>query len=145
MWETLNPFRLPVHPPFVHFPVAMLTLVWGMLVLRYATGDIRWDARARLMHLIGVASLPIVLATAIIDTRGFRFVTDARWDAALIWHALAGGVVAAVVFAHFLWRRRYAAEQLTGRLAVMDLTLASVAFWTLLAATLLAGEMVYGT
>lgn len=145
MWETLNPFRLPVHPPFVHFPVALVTLVWGMLVIRYTTGDPKWDERARLLHAIGVLSLPFVLATALIDTRGFRFITNARWDAALIWHALIGGVVAALVVTHFVWRRRYTAQQLVGRLAVLDLTLASVAFWSLLAATLLAGEMVYGT
>lgn len=139
----LNPFRLPVHPPFVHFPVALITLFWVLLVIRYVTGDARWDARARLFHVIGVASIPIVLLTALIDTRGVGFLTDPRWDAPLIWHAIGGSAVAALTVAHFFWRRRYTAEQLAGRLAVADITLASVALWALVAAGLLAGEMVY--
>lgn len=141
----LNPFRLPIHPPIVHFPVALLTLVWAMLVLRYVTGDIRWDARARLLHVIGIASIPVVLVTALIDTRGFDFIVEPRWDAPLIWHALVGLTVAGVAVTHFFWRRRYTAEKLVGRLAVADLTLASVSFWGVLFAGLLAGEMVYAT
>lgn len=141
----LNPFRLPVHPPIVHFPVALLSIVWAMLLLRYLTGNAKWDARARILHVIAVGSIPFVLVTALIDTRGLDFVLEPRWDAPLIWHALAGLAVVAVAATHFFWRRRFAAEQLVGRLAVVDLTLASLAFWGLLTATLLAGEMVYST
>ena len=141
----LNPFRLPIHPPIVHFPVALLTIVWAMLVLRYVTGDVRWDARARLIHAIGIASIPVVLVTALIDTRGLGFVTEPRWDAPLIWHALGGLTVAGLAAGHFFWRRRYAPEKLVGRLAVADIALASVAFWGVVFVGLLAGEMVYAT
>ena len=141
----LNPFRLPVHPSVVHFPVALLTLVWGMLVLRYATGDRKWDERARLFHIIGVASIPLALVTALIDTRGLEFVLEPRWDAPLIWHAIGGLSVAVLTITHFFWRRRYSPEKLVGRLAVADLALGSVALWGLVLVGLLAGEMVYAT
>jgi uncharacterized membrane protein len=144
MWSRLDPFRLPVHAPLVHFPVALLTLVWGMLLLRYVTGDERWDERARLLHAIAALSLPFVLAAALIDTRGFEFVIHAQWNEALIWHALVGLVVALMTVGHFFWRRRYTPAQLTGRLAVADLAIASVAFWGLVVLGLLAGEMVFG-
>jgi uncharacterized membrane protein len=141
----LDPFRLPVHPAIVHFPVALLTIVWGMLVLRYVTGHPKWDTRARLFHLIGVASIPVALVAAIIDTRGFEFVTSPRWDAPLIWHALGGLLLAGATVGHFLWRRRYTPEALVGRLAVADIALASVVLWGLIGVSLLAGEMVYAT
>jgi uncharacterized membrane protein len=140
----LNPLRLPVHPALVHFPVALISIVWAMLVIRYVTGQPQWDTRARLVHVIGVGSIPFALAAALVDTRGFGFVTSPRWDAPLIWHALGGLIVAGVTVGHFLWRRRYAPEMLVGRLAVADLALASVTLWSLLLVSLLAGEMVYG-
>lgn len=145
MWSRLDPFRLPVHAPLVHFPVALLTLVWGMLVLRYVTGDERWDTRARLLHAIAVVSLPFVLIAALIDTRGFDFVVHPEWDAPLIWHALIGLAVASVTAGHFLWRRRYEPAELNGRLAFADLAVASVSFWGLVLLGLLAGEMVFAT
>ena len=145
VWNRLNPLRLPVHAPVVHIPVALLTLFWGMLILRYVTGDVRWDARGRLLHTIAVVSLPFAIVTAVIDTRGLGFLTRPRWDAALIWHALFGLLVIVVTTLHFFWRRRFAAEQLVGRLAVADIALASVAFWGLVTVGLLAGEMVFAT
>ena len=141
----LNPLRLPIHPPLVHFPVAMLVLVWAMLVLRYATGREQWDARARLLHAIGVGSIPFALAAALVDTRGLGFITSPRWDAPLVWHALGGVAVAATAVGHFFWRRRYTAAQLVGRLAVADIALASVSLWSVLLVSLLAGEMVYAS
>jgi len=143
VWSRLNPFRLPIHAPVVHFPIALLSIAWGMLVFRYATGDARWDARARSFYALGIATLPLAMITAVVDTRGFQFVTHPRWDAALIWHAIAGLVVMALTVAHFLWRRRYGSDQLVGGLAVADLALASVAFWALVTVGLLAGEMVF--
>lgn len=138
-----DPFRLPVHPPLVHFPVALLALVWAFLVVRYITGDVRWDERARLLHLIGVASLPIAMVAALIDTRGIGFLLDPRFDGPLIWHALGGIAVAVVFGAHLAWRRRFTPEQFTGRRGVIDLAMASTGFWGLLAIGLLAGEMVF--
>lgn len=145
MANVINPFRLPVHPPLVHFPIAMLVLAWACLVLRYITGDVRWDQRARLFHVIGVGSLPIVLVSALIDTRGIGFLLSPRWEAPLVWHALAGVVVTAIMSMHFLWRRRRAADAMVGRLAVLDLVIGGAGVWVLLAVGLIAGEMVYGS
>ena len=141
----LDPFRLPIHPAIVHFPVALLTVTWGMLVARYVTGHPKWDSRARLIHAIGVTSIPFALVAAIVDTRGFGFVTEARWDSPLIWHALGGLVVAGLTVGHFAWRRQYTPEALVGRLAVADIALASLVLWSLIGVSLLAGEMVYAT
>lgn len=141
----MNPFSMPVHPPLVHFPMAMLVVVWVLLIVRYVTGDERWDERARWFHVVGVGSLPLVLGAAIIDTRGFEFALRPRWDDPLIWHALGGVVVASISAVHFFWRRRFQAAQMTGRVAVMDLALAGAGVWTLFAIGLIAAEMVYGS
>jgi len=134
---------MPVHPPLVHFPIAMLTVAWAMLIIRYTTGDPKWDRMARPFQVIGVASLPLVLISAVIDTRGFNFITQVRWDAPLIWHAIAGVLTASLFAGHFLWRRRYQPEEFRGTLAVLDVGVASVGVWVLLTAGLLAAEMVY--
>jgi uncharacterized membrane protein len=140
-----NPFSLPVHPPLVHFPVALLALAWGCLVLRYMTGDLRWDARARMLQIAGVISLPVVMVAALIDTRGFGFAVHAKWGAPLIWHALTGLVVATLATTHMLWRRRYPAEQMTGSIAVRDMVMASTTLWLLIAIGLIAAEMVFAS
>ncbi|HVL32155.1 MAG TPA: DUF2231 domain-containing protein [Actinomycetota bacterium] len=145
MIDTLNPFRLPVHPPLVHFPIALLVLAWIFLLIRYSTGDVRWDERSRLIERIGVATLPVVVIAAVIDTRGFSFLSPPRWDAPLVWHAL-GGICVSIVFAgHLLWRTRFPVGRLTGRLAALDLSVASFGVWLLLAVGLIAGEMVYAS
>ena len=123
--------------------MALLTLVWALLLIRYATGDAKWDSRARFLHAVAIATLPLVLVAAIVDARGFGFVTRPRWNDALIWHALAGLAVAGTTTWHFFWRRRYLPEEFVGRLAAADLIIASVSFWILVAAGLLAGEMVF--
>lgn len=138
-----NPFALPVHPMLVHFPIAMLTTMWVCLVARYATGRERWEERARLFQIIGLGSLPVAMIAALIDTRGFDFVADPRWDAPLIWHAVAGVAAALVFGGHFLWRRRLAPDRMTGWVAAADLGLASLGLWALVTIGLLAGEMVY--
>ena len=135
----LNPFALPIHPILVHFAIAMLSVAWICLVVRYATGDERWDARVRLFELVGVIALPATLVAAIIDTRGFRFAIHPRTDAPLIWHALAGLVAALAFGAHWLWRRRK-----TDPPAWQDLSLATFAMIALVAAGLIAGELVFG-
>ncbi|HYZ91221.1 MAG TPA: DUF2231 domain-containing protein [Actinomycetota bacterium] len=133
----LNPFALPVHPAIVHFPVAMLSAAWVCLLVRYATGDERWDGRSRLFELVGVVALPLTIATAFIDTRGIGFLLEPRTDAPLIWHMAAGLVTAGAFTAHYLWRRRLPVAG--------DVALATLGMIALVAAGLLAGEMVFGT
>jgi uncharacterized membrane protein len=141
----LNPFALPVHPAIVHFPIAMLSAAWVCLLLRYATGDERWDGRSRLFEIVGVVALPIVIAAGFVDTRGIAFVLEPRTDAPLIWHMTAGMVTAGAFTGHYLWRRRLPAGDMHGKRAVGDVALATFGMLGLLAAALLASEMVYGT
>jgi uncharacterized membrane protein len=133
----LNPFALPVHPAIVHFPVAMLSAAWVCLLLRYATGDERWDGRSRIFEIVGVVALPLTIAAAFIDTRGIGFLLEPRTDAPLIWHMTAGLVTAGAFTAHYLWRHRLP--------VAADVALATLGMLALVAAGLLAGEMVYGT
>jgi uncharacterized membrane protein len=138
----LNPFALPLHPAVVHFPVAMLTATWVCLLVRYLTGRLEWDRRADLFEVVGVLSLPVAMATAVIDARGLGFFFRPRWDAPLIWHALAGLAGAAIFAGHLRWRRRRSGE-LVGRQAVIDLAVVSAGLWCLLVIGLLGGEMVF--
>ena len=141
----LNPFALPVHPAIVHFPIAMLSVAWACLLLRYATGDVRWDGRSRLFEVVGVVALPLTIVTAFIDTRGIDFLLEPRADAPLIWHMTAGLVAALTFAAHYLWRRRRPSEEMKGARVVGDVTLATFGMVALVAAGLLSAEMVYGT
>jgi uncharacterized membrane protein len=140
----LNPFALPVHPAIVHFPIAMLSAAWVCLLLRYGTGDERWDARSRLFEIVGVLALPLTIVAAFIDTRGIGFLLEPRTDAPLIWHMTAGLVSAGAFGAHYLWRRKRQAAELTGRRAIGDVALATFGMLGLVAAGLLGGEMVFG-
>jgi uncharacterized membrane protein len=136
----LNPFALPIHPAVNHFAIASLTLAWAFLIIRYATGDLRWDERSRLFELVGVLALPPTIVAAFIDTRGFDFVLNPRADAPLIWHMTAGFVTSIVFGAHYLWRRG-----VRERSAALDVVLTSFGMLGLVATGLLAGEVVYGT
>ena len=140
----LNPFALPVHPAIVHFPVAMLSAAWVCLLLRYGTGDERWDARSRLFEIVGVVALPLTIVAAFIDTRGIAFLLEPRTDAPLIWHMTSGLVTATAFTAHYLWRRKRTAREFAGRRAVGDVALATFGMLALVAAGLLGGEMVFG-
>lgn len=132
----LNPFALPVHPAVVHFPMATLSLAWLFLLVRYATGDERWDGRARLFELVGVIALPFTIVAGFIDTRGIDFLLEPRADAPLIWH-MTSALLASIAFAtHYL--RRPARP-------IGDVALATFGMIALLAAGLLSAEMVYGT
>lgn len=140
----LNPFALPVHPAIVHFPIAMLSAAWVCLLLRYGTGDERWDVRSRLFEIVGVVSLPLTIVAAFIDTRGIGFLLEPRTDAPLIWHMTAGLVSAGAFGAHYLWRRKRQPAELRGRRAIGDVALATFGMLGLVAAGLLGGEMVFG-
>jgi uncharacterized membrane protein len=123
----------------------MLSATYVCVIARYATGDVAWDGRARLFELVGVFALPVTIVAAFIDTRGFDFLVHPRADAPLIWHMTAGLTATAAFGAHYLWRRRRDPEELAGRLALTDIALATFGMIALVAAGLLAGEMVYGT
>lgn len=139
-----NPLALPIHPAVNHVAVACLALTWAFLMLRYATGDHRWDQRVRILEGIGVLALPPTIIAAFIDTRGFGFVLHPRADAPLIWHMTAGFVTAIVFAVHWFWRRRLLSDDLRGGVAVIDVSLATFAMIALVATGLIAGEMVYG-
>lgn len=141
----LNPFALPIHPIVNHVAVACLALTWIFLVLRYATGDHRWDQRVRILEVIGVLALPPTIVAAFIDTRGFDFVIHPRADAPLIWHMTAGFVTAFAFAIHLFWRRNRISDDLHGPVAVIDLSLATFGFIALVATGLLAGELVYNS
>ena len=140
----LNPFSLPLHPAIVHFPIAMLSVAWACVLIRYATGNVTWDGRVRLFEVVGVVALPFTIVAGFIDTRGFDFLLNPRADAPLIWH-MTSGLVATIAFAvHYFWRRSKGSEELIGRKAVQDVALATFGMIALLAATFLAAEVVYG-
>lgn len=122
----------------------MLTAGWVCLLIRYASGDARWDDRWRMFELVGVLTLPPTVVAGFIDTRGIRFLIHPRADAPLIWHMTAGLVAALTFTAHYLWRRRIGADRLNRSIAARDLGFATFAMIALVAAGLLAGEMVYG-
>lgn len=141
----LNPFALPVHPAVVHFPIAMLSAAWVCILLRYGTGNLRWDERARLFEVIGVVALPVTIIAGFIDTRGIGFLLDPRVDAPLIWHMTAGLTAAAAFGVHYLWRRRVGERAPSRGRALADVSLSTFGMIALLAAGLIAGEMVFGT
>ncbi|MDP1818870.1 MAG: hypothetical protein Q8K58_03145 [Acidimicrobiales bacterium] len=137
----MSPFDLPVHPIAVHFPLAMLTATWVCLLCRYGLRDARWADRARGFEVIGVATLPLTILAGFVDTRGFGFVSDARWDRPLVWHAIVSIVAAGAFAGHWWWHRT---ERPTStRSAVTDLGWATVGLWGLVLAGAIAGEMVY--
>lgn len=137
-----QPFALPLHPAVVHFPIAMLSAAWFCLLARHATGSPQWAVRAGLFEIVGVAALPFVIAAGLIDTRGIDFVTHPRWSGPLIWHVIVALTGAALFASHWWWRRRVVPEP-RGAVAVAELVAVTAALWLLVAAALIASEMVY--
>lgn len=142
MDEVASFLALPIHPLFVHFPVAMFSMTWLLTVWRHATGSTRFVGLAESLELIGVAFLPATLLTGLRDADWGMLITEARLDQPMIWHAALGAVIAALMTTHYVWRRR--ATRAGRPAAGIDLGVLSVAFWLLVLTGLLAGEMVYG-
>lgn len=138
----LQPFALPVHPLVVHFPVAMLTAAWVCLLARHATGRRQWSVRGGMFEVVGVASLPVVVVAGLIDTRGIDFLARPRWDGPLIWHVAVALAGAAVFAGHWWWRRRLTLEP-RGRWMYAEVGVMTFGLWLLVAASMIAGEMVY--
>ena len=135
-------WALPIHPPFVHFPVAMLSAAWGLIVLGYLSGSARWHNLATNVEWLGLAFVPVTGLTGLRDAEGPGFLVDIDWSQPLIWHVLASSLAAVVFAVHAVIVLR---ARRTGRPpASVDLGLASVGFWLLLVGGLIAGEMVYG-
>lgn len=133
---------LPIHPAFVHFPVAMLTTAWAITLTEHLTGSSRGARFAGTAEMVGVAFLPIVLVTGFRDADGLSLLADPQWDRPLVWHGLIAFVAAILFAAHAAWRQR-AGERRTTRPG-LDVGLSTAGFGALLFSGLIAGEMVYG-
>jgi uncharacterized membrane protein len=129
---------LPVHPVFVHFPIALLTIVWALTAYSYWKGTDRFDESLGWAELVGVAFLPLVIGTGFFDAEGFEVLTKPEWDQPLIWHVFAA-LGASVVFGGHLWWRWKAVVQDPRK----DVALTTLGMWLLVVAGLLAGEMVF--
>jgi uncharacterized membrane protein len=132
---------LPFHPAIVHFPIALLTIVWVLVYVRH------WRARADLEPfiasslLVGVASLPFTLLSGLRDARWGELLAGWEWGDPLSWHVLFALSSAVVFTAHFLYRR---SSKRSGTLSARrDLLLASSGFWLLVMTGLIAAEVVH--
>lgn len=133
---------LPIHPIFVHFPVALLSLTWLLTVWRHVSGNDRYVGLSETLELIAVAFLPVTLLTGLRDADWLTVFREAKLDQPLLWHAVLGIAIAIAATAHLVWRRR---ENRAGRSRPgIDLLLTTALFWGLVMTGLLAGEMVYG-
>lgn len=131
---------LPIHPVFVHFPIALLTLTWIFVLLGRVRPSLAPPMLVGWFEWIGIAFLPITIVTGIRDADGFEFLTEPIWTQPLIWHFLAAISASVVFLTHALWRRKSTEE---GRSVWIDTGLTTLGFWLLLVAGLLSGEMVY--
>jgi uncharacterized membrane protein len=133
---------LPIHPAFVHFPVAMLTTAWAITLFEHLTGSSRGARFAAGAEAMGVALLPVVLLTGLRDAEGLSFFADLQWDRPLIWHSIIALLAAVLFAAHVAWRYR-AGDARSARPGI-DVGLSTAGFASLLLTGLIAGEMVYG-
>lgn len=133
---------LPIHPIVVHFPIAMLTTAWVLLVLGHATADgkRRFLGHVFMFEAIGVLAFVPSIITGFRDAGWLEVFREASWSGPLLWHLVTGLLAGAVFSVHTWWRRRTVVE---GRAIAVDLGLASVGFWLLLMTGLLAGEVVF--
>jgi uncharacterized membrane protein len=129
---------LPIHPVFVHFPIALLTIVWATTAYSYWKGTDRFDDSIGMAELVGVAFLPLVIGTGFFDAEGIEVLTEPEWGQPLIWHVFAALAASAVFGAHFWWVRTAAVQDRR-----KDVALTTLGMWFLLMAGLLAGEMVF--
>lgn len=131
---------LPIHPVFVHFPIALLTLTWAFVLAGYIRPAVAPDLLVGWFEWIGIAFLPFTIVTGIVDADGLGFLTERIWSQPLIWHFLAALSASIVFTGHAVWRRKRAVSR---RTVWIDTGLVTLGFWLLLVAGLLAGEMVY--
>jgi uncharacterized membrane protein len=132
---------LPIHPPFVHFPVALLSISWVSLVIAHATGSAAVARFAGTAEWVGLAFVPVTLVTGLADVGDTTFVTQIDWTQPLIWHAILSTAAVALFALHAVRRTFWRSGSLKPATA---LALSGTAFWLLTIAGLVAGEMVYG-
>lgn len=135
---------LPIHPAFVHFPVAFFSATWGLTVLGHATGAVRWLGLAGTLEWMGLAFVPITIIAGIRDAEGLGFLVEPDFSQPLIWHFLLSIAASAAFAWHALWRRRRPTSGSGPTGAGRDLVFTTVGFWLLVMTGLVAGEMVFG-
>jgi len=138
----MNPLDLPVHPAFVHIPLAMLGAAWVCVLGQHLAPERQWGGRVRLFETIGVAFLVPSIVAGFVDTRGWEFLAERRWDMPLIWHFLVALAASAVFAGHWAWRRE-PLRAAGGTGAAVDVGLSTLGMWLLVLAGLIAAEMVY--
>ena len=129
---------LPIHPVFVHFPIALLTIVWALTAYSHWKGTDRFDDSLGLAEVLGVSLLPLVVAAGFFDADGFEVLTSPEWDQPLIWHVFAAVGASAIFGGHLWWRHAS-----SGQDKRIDVAITTAGMWLLLIAGLLAGEMVF--
>jgi uncharacterized membrane protein len=132
---------LPIHPAFVHFPIALLTLTWVFVLAGYFRAVPVPDLVVGWFEWLGIAFLPLTIVTGVFDADGLGFLAERIWSQPLIWHFLAAISASFVFTGHAIWRRRK--NTTSERTVWIDTGLVTLGFWLLLVAGLLAGEMVY--
>lgn len=131
---------LPIHPVFVHFPIALLTLTWVFVLVGHLRPAMVPDLLVGWFEWIGIAFLPFTILTGIFDADGLGFLSERIWSQPLIWHFLAAISASLVFVTHAIWRRKRIVSK---RSVWVDTGLVTLGFWLLLVAGLLSGEMVY--
>ncbi len=132
---------IPLHPAFVHFPIAMLSVTWSLVVVHHWTESARWERLVAPFEWVGVAFLPVVIVSGLRDAEWLEFLIEVEWDQPLIWHFIVSMTASVVFTVHAVWRRNRKVE---GAGRWVDIGLTTFGFWLLILTGLIAGEMVYG-